>query len=129
MQVLLAAVGLGEIPASQHQDQSQRHTSHESPTTQAIPGSLDRHNARPFAINDNPTGPLVPHDTTRSHPGIASRYSLRPSQDTTFRFATNSTASVEPVNIIGSNTGQIYSIVEFGQVVSFDSRSDRTALL
>ena len=144
MQVLPAAACLGEMPASRHQDQSQRHASHGSPTTQAIPGSLDRHDTHhaldinrqeTFATIDNPTGPSEPHmdtgntyDTTRSHPGIASEHSLRLSQDTTFHFATNSAASVKPVNIVGSNTGQIYPVVEFGQVVGFNSRSDRTTL-
>ena len=119
MQVLLAAAGLREIPASRHQEQSQLHASHGSPTTQAIPGSLGRHDNPPalgvnrqetFATKDNSTGPSVPHmdsgntyDTTRSHPEIASEHCLRSSQDTTFHFATDPAASVELVNSVRSN--------------------------
>jgi hypothetical protein len=144
MQVLLAAAGLGDIPASQHQEQSQRHASHGSPTTQAIPGSLDCHDAPPvlgvnrqetFATNDNPTDPLVPYmdsgntsDTTRSHSGMASEHGLRSSQDATFHFDNDPAASVEPVNSVESNTGQIYSSVEFSQVGSFNSGSEQTTL-
>jgi hypothetical protein len=129
MQVLLAAAGLREIPASRHGGQSQRYTSRGSPTMQAIPGSLHRHDTSPaldvnrqetFAANGNPTGPLGPH--------MASERGLGSSQDATSHFANDSAASVEPVNSAGSNTGQIYSAREFGQVVSFNSESERTTL-
>jgi len=141
MQVLLAAAGLGEIPASRYQEENQRHASHGSPIVQTIPGSLDRHGTPPvlcvnrqkkLATNDNPTGPRVSYmdstntyNTSTPHPRMALEHGPRLSEDATF----NSVDDPATMNCVRSNNGQSNSAVEHGRVMSFNSGCEQTTLL